>query len=182
MTGDLLTGGQILLCRWASPKKVFKWELSGSLPGADGEDGGQACGEEMETDWHVGTQTGDGGGGNHKWSREDRKRTWNTVRNRMWGMNLWREHMDSTVVPWETDQGLVREERKTWESVVPATASVSHLLLPDRMLFGQHSPRRQALQLTCRCLSLRLLCGQHLQIEHLWAVWLMFTLLSSLRL
>lgn len=78
MAGDLLTEGQTLLWTWASPKKVFKWELSGSLPGADGEDGGQACGEEMEADRHVGTQTGDGRGVNQNWSREDRKRAWHT--------------------------------------------------------------------------------------------------------
>ena len=63
--------------------------------------------------------------------------------------------------------------------MVPATTSVSPLLLPDRMLFPRHSPRCQALQALCPGLSLQVFRGQYAQTEHLWRVRLMFALAVS---
>lgn len=87
--------------------------------GADGEDGGQACGEEMEAD-HVGTQTETGV--NQNWSREDRKRAWHTE---PYGEGtLWREHRIQLLFPEQRSRAwLEKKERlRAWCQQPPQSA------------------------------------------------------------
>ena len=137
----------------------------GWRPGTWKRDGHWPTCHDPDRRWWWGKQNG---------SREDRKRTW--TQESYVGMNVWPEHVHSTAVPWETDQGLVREERKTLRER-GASSRVSQLLAvawQDAVRTTQ--PEAPCPPLLWPCLSLCLLCGQCQQIEYLLPLWLVFTL------